>query len=81
MTEVSTDGGGHGNAGPGEATGAARRCRAGPGAGGCGGELVSAALREDEGELGVHVGFLSMASTSSQNELRRTGAHRENAAA
>jgi hypothetical protein len=64
MTEVSTDDGGHGNAGPGEATGAAgRRCRAGPRAGGCGGELVGAALREDEGELGVHAGFLSMAST------------------
>jgi hypothetical protein len=64
MTEVSTDGGGHGNAGPGEATGtASRRCRAGPGAGGGGGELVCATLREDEGELGVHVGFLSMAST------------------
>jgi hypothetical protein len=64
MTEVSTDGGGHGSAGPGEATGAAGRgCRAGPGAGGCSGELVGALLREDEGELGVHVGFLSMAST------------------
>jgi hypothetical protein len=64
MTEVSTDGGGHGSTGAGDATGTAtRRCRAGPAAGGCGGELVGPALREDEGELGVHVGFLSMAST------------------
>jgi hypothetical protein len=63
MTEVSTDSGGHGNAGAGEATGTATRRLAGAGAGGGGAELVGAALREDEGEVGVHVGFLSMAST------------------
>jgi hypothetical protein len=62
MTEVSTDGGGHGNPGPGDATGTASR-RCGAGAGGGGAELVGAALRENEGEFGVHVGFLSMAST------------------
>jgi hypothetical protein len=33
------------------------------GTGGGGAELVGTALREDEGEVGVHVGFLSMAST------------------
>jgi hypothetical protein len=64
MTEVSTYGGGHGDAGPGGKAGtASRRGCAGPVAGGRGGEFVGAALGKDEGERGMHVGFLSMAST------------------
>jgi hypothetical protein len=81
MPEVSTYGGGHGNAGSGDAAGTASRCRVtGAVTRGGGAEFVGAALREDEGEFGVHVGFLSMASTSSQDELRSMGAHREKGA-
>jgi hypothetical protein len=62
MPEVSTDGGGHGNARPGGTIPGAGRCGA-TGASGVGAELVGADARQDGGELGVHVGFLSMAST------------------
>jgi hypothetical protein len=62
MPEVSTDGGGHDNAGPADA---ARRAGRGAtaGTGGVGAEAVGAVTRDDCGEFGVHVGFLSMAST------------------
>jgi len=62
IPEVSTDGGGHGNARPGDTAGRARR-RCTAGTGGVGAELIGALARHDGGELGMHVGFLSMAST------------------